>query len=489
MKMKRFLSAVLLFAILICSGCSAPENRENPAGTTAETAAETEAEILKADVPERDFEGYGYTFVTIGPGMNVHWALPEIYVEDLNGDIINDSIYERNSRISERFNVTIDAYFTASPAEAAKKSILSNTDEYDVISTGIQYGVETLVLSGYLLDLKQVPYIDLSKPWWDKNASAQFSVMNKLYVTISDLGYRDKEATWIFTFNKKMVGDFNLEDPYQMVRDRTWTFENMYDMARAASGDVNGDSKMDQNDRYGILSQTHTALQFAESGEVLIAAKNAEDLPELVFMNEKTEAILTKILELFKDRENLFHATSFKGASDIWDAQLQMMNDNRALFQQTLMNRVLLLRKYECDFGILPQPLMYEGQTEYRAPLDMACTSSVSIPITAGDTERTGILLEALTADSYTSLIPNYYEVAIKGKGLRDVESLEMFDIIFGNRIYDIGWAFGFGGIPDMISAMGAGGKTDIASQYAKREEKAQKDLDKFIETVMNLQS
>ncbi len=487
--MKQFLSLALILVMLVCIGCSEPANQDVTAGTTAAVSEETETERLKADVPAKDFEGYSYTFVTIGPGMNVHWALPEIYVEDLNGDIINDSIYERNSRISEQFNVIIDAYFTASPTDAAKKAILANSDEYDVISTGIQYGVETLVLNGYLLDLKEVPYIDLSKPWWDKNASAQLSVMNKLYVTISDLGYRDKEATWIFTFNKTMINDFNLQDPYQMVLDKTWTFENMYDMARVASSDVNGDSKMDQNDRYGILSQTHTALQFAESGEVLIAAKNADDLPEIVFMNEKTEAILTKVLELFKDQDVLFHATKFKGASDIWDAQLQMMNDNRALFQQTLMNRVLLLRKYECDFGILPQPLMHEGQTEYRAPLDMACTSSVSIPITAGDPERTGIILEALTADSYYSLIPSYYEVAIKGKGLRDVESLEMFDIIFGNRIYDIGWAFGFGGIPDMISAMGASGKTDIASEYAKREEKAQKDLDKFIETVMNLQS
>lgn len=487
--MKQFLSLALILAMLVCAGCSEPANQDVTAETTAAVTSEPETEILKADVPERDFEGYSYTFVTIGPGMNIHWALPEIYVEDLNGDIINDSIYERNSRISGQFNIIIDAYFTATPADVAKKSILANSDEFDVISTGIQYGVDTLVLNGYLLDLMEVPYIDLSKPWWDKNASGQLSVMNKLYVTISDLGYRDKEATWIFTFNKKMINDFNLEDPYQMVRDKQWTFENMYDMARAASGDVNGDSIMDQNDRYGLLSQTHTALQFAESGEVLIASKNTEDLPELVFMNDKTEAILTKVLELFKDKNTVFHATSYKGAEDIWNAQLQMMNDNRALFQQTLMNRVLLLRQYECDFGILPQPLMYEGQTEYRAPVDMACTSSVSIPITAGDPERTGIILEALTADSYYTLIPNYYEVAIKGKGLRDIESLEMFDTIFGNRIYDIGWAFGFGGIPDMITAMGGSGKTDIASQYAKREEKAQKDLEKFIETITNLQN
>jgi hypothetical protein len=473
--------------MMLCIGCSDSVNKESDNTIDTAAAVESVTERLKADVPDKDYEGYNFTFVTIGPGMNVHWALPEIYVEELNGDIINDCIYQRNSRISEQFNIKITANFSQSPVDTAKKSILANSDDFDVISTGIQFGVQSLVLEGYLLDLKEVPYIDLNKPWWDKNAREQLSVANKLYVTISDLGYRDKEATWIFTFNKTMIKDFNLEDPYQLVRDRQWTFEKMYEMAGKVSSDINGDSVMDQNDRYGLAAQNHTALAFAESGEILIAAKNADDLPELVFMNAKTEAILTKVLELFKDSNNVFLAQKFKGFDDIWDAQLQMMNDNRALFQQTLMNRVLLMRKYECDFGILPQPLMYEGQTEYCAPVDLACTSSVSIPITSGDPERTGIILEALTADSYYGLIPSYYEVAIKSKGLRDVESLEMFDIIFGNRIYDIGWAYGFGGIADMVTAMGQTGQTNVASQYEKRESQALKDLEKFIGNIQSI--
>ena len=489
--MKPVIAAILLLSLLLsaagCSGGTAAENEDTDPQAADVTGAETETETqLQADVPDRDFEQYGFTFVTIGPGMNIHWALPEIFVETLNGDIINDSIYERNSRISEKYNITIDAVFAQDPTAMASKSIMANSDDYDVISTS--YAVSSLMLKGMLLDLNKVPYIDLKKPWWDKNAADQLSVADKLFIAISDLGYRDKEATYIFMFNKTMIKDFGLEDPYQLVRDKQWTFDKMHDMARQVSGDINGDGVMDENDRFGLLSQEHTTLSLAESGGVRIATRNAEGLPELTFMSEQNEAVLTKALEILLDHDNVMLANDYTGGAEVWDAQLQQMDDNRGLFLQTLMNRVLLLRVYDCDFGILPDPMMYDGQSEYLSPVDLSCTSSVSIPVTAADPERTGIILEALTADSHYSLIPNYYEVAIKGKGLRDVESLEMFDIIFGNRIYDIGWAYDFGGIWNMTMQLGLSGKTDVASQYAKREKAAQKALDKFIENITSLE-
>jgi ABC-type glycerol-3-phosphate transport system substrate-binding protein len=487
--MRSVIAALLILSLLAgmasCSGETS--DKTDDTGTKKVTSNETESETrLQPDVPDRDFEQYGFTFVTIGPGMNVHWALPEIFVEELNGDIINDTIYERNSRISEKYNITIDAFFTPDPTAAAMKAVMADSDEYDVISTS--YAVNALMQKGMLLDLYKVPYIDLKKPWWDNNASDQLEVAGRLYISISDLGYRDKEATYVFMFNKDMITDFGLEDPYGLVRNKEWTFEKMYDMARKVSDDINGDSKMDQNDRFGLLSAHHTALSMAASGGFRIATKNSEGLPELTFMSERNEMMLTKALEIILDTDNVLRANDYKDAADIWDEQLKTMDDNRGLFLHTLMNRVLLLRVYECNFGILPQPMMYEGQNEYLSPVDLNCTSSVAIPITASDPERTGIILEALTADSHYSLIPNYYEVAIKGKGLRDVESLEMFDIIFGNRVFDIGWAYNFGGLEEMVRTMGITGQTNVASQYQKREKAAQKAIEKFIETMTSIE-
>ena len=419
--------------------------------------------------------------------MNIHWANPEIYVDELNGEIINDSIFERNTRIEDKFDVHIKAHFDGNPTQAAQNSIRADSDDYDVVSTCIRGGASSLVLNGQLLNLNEVPYIDLEKPWWDQNAADQLSVLGKLYVTISDLGYRDKEATDIFMFNKTVIENYRLEDPYQLVRDKKWTFEKMYEMAEVVSADTNGNGEHDQDDTYGILSQTHTPMQLAAGGGVRIAANNEEGVPEIVFMSEKNEAIFTKIFDMLADHENAFFAQDFTGVADIWTAQLEMMNDNRALFFQTLMNRVLLLRSYDCDFGIIPQPFMIEGQDEYISPVDMACTSSVCIPVIASNPERTGIILEALTADSHYSLIPAYYEVAIKGKSLRDEESLEMFDIIFGNRVYDLGEAYEFGGIIGMITNMGINGQNNLASQYAKVEKLAAKNIERFVETIQDI--
>ncbi len=183
---------------------------------------------------------------------------------------------------------------------------MADSDEYDVISTS--YAVNALMQKGMLLDLYKVPYIDLNKPWWDSNASDQLEVAGRLYIAISDLGYRDKEATYVFMFNKDMITDFGLEDPYGLVRDKEWTFEKMYDMARKVSDDINGDGKMDQNDRFGLLSAHHTALSMAASGGFRIATKNSEGLPELTFMSERNEMMLTKALEIILDTDNVLRA-------------------------------------------------------------------------------------------------------------------------------------------------------------------------------------
>ena len=72
------------------------------------------------------------------------------------------------------------------------------------------------------------------------------------------------------------------------------------------------------------------------------------------------------------------------------------MEDNRALFYITGMNRVLLLRGMETDFGINPNPKYDEAQDHYSTILTYGNTNSVSIPVTNTDLERTGDRQECL---------------------------------------------------------------------------------------------
>ena len=87
------------------------------------------------------------------------------------------------------------------------------------------------------------------------------------------------------------------------------------------------------------------------------------------------------------------------------------------------------------------------------------------VPITNSDLDMTGTILEALHCVSYETVIPAYYEISLKTKYSRDVESAAMLDLIFRSRVIDIGDSTLCGKIRDnFIASMMTGNKRNLAS-------------------------
>ena len=76
-------------------------------------------------------------------------------------------------------------------------------------------------------------------------------------------------------------------------------------------------------------------------------------------------------------------------------------------------------RDLEDDYAILPYPKLDENQPEYYTMVD-GSHQVMAVPITVSDTERIGVIVEALCAESYRKVVPAYYDVALKFKGTRD---------------------------------------------------------------------
>ena len=112
----------------------------------------------------------------------------------------------------------------------------------------------------------------------------------------------------------------------------------------------------------------------------------------------------------------------------------------------------------------------------------MGCTSSVAIPVTVPDRERTGIITEALCAESQYTLLPAYYDISLKTKFARDDESSEMLDLIFANRLYDIGHIYDWGNITSFFYDTFHKGTNTIASFWEKNEAKITNALEKTID-------
>ena len=141
-------------------------------------------------------------------------------------------------------------------------------------------------------------------------------------------------------------------------------------------------------------------------------------------------------------------------------------------------------RGYDINFGIVPTPKYDEAQTRYYNTYSYINCTAYSVPLTSVDPTRTGVILEAMAEISKYTLSPAYYDVALKGKFIRDDESAEMLDLILAHRAYDLGMIFNWGSLFSTITGLATAQSPDFASAYAKQESAAQKDIEQFIEQL-----
>ena len=172
MKLKQ-ITALLLASLLLASCASAGTSEVETTGaatdaeTTINTAELTEMEkraLMEDDLPEKDFGGKDFRIST-KRGM-----MYEIDEEEETGDIIEDALYARNRRIEERFNIKIVPVITEANdgnthVNEVRKSIMAADDAFDLSATYV-FTSGPLVTDGCFLNWLNMPYNDLSKPWW-----------------------------------------------------------------------------------------------------------------------------------------------------------------------------------------------------------------------------------------------------------------------------------------------------------------------------------
>ena len=499
---------VTVFMSVIISGCAKSNNdanNTNNANNTSEsgTAANSDsgngatdqsatAARIDPGLPQEDYNGYEFRVLSRGPSYNVHWYARDIYAEQENGDPINDAVYLRNKTVEDKYNIKIANLPENGDLTArATKSVKAGDDAFDIMCHGLSQ-ITTLMTGGYLYDLKTFPYINLSQPWWDQKAVAQLTMDNRLFATVSNYLITDKDATWIIMFNKQVKKDYNLGDPYQLVKNGAWTMDKMLEMMKAVAKDLNGDGVMDDTDQWGLVSEYANVIAFYNgAGEYIAKVNQSTGNPEITMFNDRAVGVCDKIIKLQADKQITINANDYLNkypGDTVWDKmQLVVFDTNRALFYYSGMNRVTLLRDMATDFGIIPPP-KYDGQQDgYHPYVDMWCTSSVAIPVTVTDKNRTGIILEALTAESQYTLLPAYYDISLKTKFARDDESQEMLDLIFANRLYDIGEVYNWGGVTDFFNSLNKGANT-ISSYRDKNEAKINAAMEKTVVQFSQIQ-
>lgn len=495
--MKRTLAmvlALLMLAATAMTSCSeSTENAETTGSDTTNTPTATEEAVVDeeetratANVPDSDFEGYTFT---IHCSSNSEYSIiqNDFAAEELTGEAINDAKYNRLIAVGDKLNVNIVTQEAASSGSDAgfneiSRDVTAGTASFD-IATACGYATSKLSMNNFLVDIATVPYIDLEAEWWDQVANRDLRVLDQLFYTTGDITVSDNDATYCIMFNKNLINDYAMENPYEMVENGTWTVDKFIEMSSAVSMDLNGDGLFDTNDRYGVLVWDDTMMGVVNCSGEKCATVNAEGLIELTLNTEKTINILDKFLSFAQNKEIVY---AYQRAN--WNDSLlvTMFSGDQALFLTQLIQLVPKMREMDSDFGILPYFKYDEAQEGYYTTIGSWHSVFFCVPNGQTDIERTGIITEVLASESY-DLTEAYYDKTLKGKTTRDEESSAMLDIIFANRVYDLGWYFQFGGYNEGVMNQFRQYKNEFSSMYKTSEKAAnkvvQKTNDAFVES------
>jgi hypothetical protein len=199
-------------------------------------------------------------------------------------------------------------------------------------------------------------------------------------------------------------------------------------------------------------------------------------MPYVAMGSTKFNDVFNRIYEIMWDHGNWYVSTNDE---NVPTENINMFSADLSLFFESDFYHIQTLREMESDFGVLPFPKYNEQQENYRTNVIFFDTTSV--PITVTDTDRSSIVIEALTAESARSVIPAYYEVSLKTKYSRDNESQEMLDLIFNTRVVDLGNTIWVDVIRDAVLAgMYKKNDRDLASKIASMETKVNAELAKI---------
>ena len=432
--MKRFIVLALIAMLLISCGAEVSDTPDvtDADDTQAEIVSETEPEVITTDLPDADYDGY--VFRAYVPTPNV-WASCTFNIDDETGDTVNDAIYLRNRTIEEKFNVVlteIDIGPFDKLQNTFSQSVSAGSDDFD-ISVQIDRNAFALAVGGYVLSADNLPYIDLTKPWYMHDVMNSMSLGGKIFIVESNENMSLYECTDVLFFNKKIVNDLGLDVPYDLVKDGSWTYDKFFDLSKAAAMDIDGDGVMTEADRFGIISEDTTMFRnIWESSGIQSIIKDSDDMFVLNLSgNEKLSNILEKCNQNLYGEDKIY----LNNADQV--KTLQLFENDLALFHGSMLIRTKEMRAMETDFGIVPYPKYDESQSRYYVRSGGGWPKIV--PVHADNPERTSVILEALAAESRSTTVPAFKEVNLRTKITRDNESAEMLDLIFDSGFGDVG--------------------------------------------------
>lgn len=490
--MKKRILAVLLAAMLtlpMLFSCANEETKETtPADTTGTTDTTTTETEDSWQYPDVDYAGAEYRVLNFDELWNMYIHMD---ATELTGEALNDAVYNRNRKIEDALNCKIvEKNITNSNGtltlltDEAKNTVVAGSDDYETMQLPVNQDI-SVVTGGYLMDMKSVDGLHLDETWWDQDVIQSTTLNGKLYFATGAANMMAFDSLWCLFFNEDMMTDYSLEKPYDLVREGKWTLDKLEEYCSAVAN-LNGDEKFTWNKDgsavWGISAHVNCAEKFYFSCGVRGAEVQKDGSIAYTMENEHFYNVIDKLANILNTQNGM----NLNASTDDFNADaggyVYVFTVRRALFMTGEIKAAQLLREMEDTFGILPFPKYDEDQDQYMSTMVHQLLYQ-TIPTTNTHLDMTATVMEAMGHDSYTSVLPIYYDSVVEHKGLRNEDSVEMLEILRENRSVDIAVVFAWNdtlrtNIRDALYK----GDNQVASIMAAQKSVVQANIDKFVE-------
>lgn len=438
------LSALLLLSTVACGGKTADTTTATDTAastqnaTTAASVAETEpAEVVPTDgLPDKDMGGFSLNIVHHDESW-LTWATTQLDSEGATGELVNDAVFQRNVHIEERFRAKINVTSIEKVDEIIQKEIMSGDNTYDIY---MQYGIRVLANLHLLADFNNIPNLNLSADYWNPGATGIFCIGDKQVAIAGNFSLSYASGSSCMVFNKDIYSELQIaDDPYALVRDGKWTTDKFFEIAAKGTADLNGDSVMDNSDRYGSHGSVKAFYNGLINGADIQYVRIGDDgTPYFTLTNdERAVSFMQKLLDKVTADQYVFY-TDQKSVNN--ESSNLKFTEGRCFFNTTTIHKIESeLRGSDTYYGILPQPKYDEQQEKYYSQTNIGEIATLPRSYDDARAENIGMLLEAMAFYSQQHIIPQYKEVILQAKAARDEQSMEMLGYVFDGICFDFG--------------------------------------------------
>ena len=495
--MKRTRLTAMLLAILMCvpalASCGAQED-------VVETAADTAgaAETVETEAPDpfagTDFGGAELRIsssIDENDSTNAHKLIAGS--GELNGEVVNDAVYQRNADVEELLNVTLNFI----PSEwtwenghtEIEKLVLSGDCGFEVVINDL-INLGRIAHLGYFHSVSDNEIMDFTQSYWYGDAIDDLEVVEGgAYMMMGDVFADSLASAHVLYYNKDVILDNYADENYvqDMILNGGWTVDEMIRVTEETSVDLDGDGAMTEGaDRYGysVIGAWGPMIPVLMGFDVQFVEESAGKIT-YCFNNERSVKVLEKLNELYW-RDAVLKDIVVGDRSD--EGLLTMFSAQQTVFVGYLrLCDLERMRDIEFQVGLACYPKLDDTQENYVSSLhDTSEVGAIVVTTPVDQLDFVSTVLEVMAREAGKTIIPAYYEEALKIKYVNGSEDAAMIDLIHDSITSPFALAYNniLGGmlLANCFLTPLASNKIDFASGYATAESAGQKALDDLVE-------